>query len=151
MVTELEPIWKQFEETYAALRAALALVPDDRLSWQPAPDATPAGRIAQHIARANETYANFMEGVARRAGWELEENASRERIHQRLDAPEARVRACFEGMTAEQLGSVRADDWRPLGEPVTGPLDALWFAHQMVRHSAYHLGQINYIHLLLGL
>jgi hypothetical protein len=34
---------------------------------------------------------------------------------------------------------------------VAGPLDSLWFAHQMVRHTAYHLGQVNYLHLLLGL
>jgi hypothetical protein len=30
-----------------------------------------------------------------------------------------------------------------------GPLDALWFAGQMVRHSVYHPGQINYILRLL--
>jgi hypothetical protein len=32
---------------------------------------------------------------------------------------------------------------------VLGPLDALWFCNQIVRHTAYHLGQINYILLLL--
>jgi hypothetical protein len=37
----------------------------------------------------------------------------------------------------------------PLGPEVQGPLDAMWFAQQIVRHSAYHLGQINYILRLL--
>lgn len=152
MLIELEPVWKQFQETYTVLRAAIAVVPDDRLAWQPSPEATSVALIAQHIARANENYANSMEGIRHRADWTLEEDAPRERILQRLDASEARVRACFEGMTAEPLRCVRADRWGPLSGPkATGPLDSLWFAHQMVRHSAYHLGQIHYIHLLLGL
>ena len=49
---------------------------------------------------------------------------------------------------ARQIGSdlhlPLAEDWNPLGPPVEGPLDALWFAHQIVRHSAYHLGQVSY-------
>lgn len=152
MLPELQPVWQQFQETYTVLRAALAVLPDDRLTWRPAPGATSAALIAQHIARANLRYASLMEGNPRRPEWELEEEALRERIRERLDASEARVRACFEGMTAEALRCVRADDWGPLSGPgVTGPLDSLWFAHQMVRHSAYHLGQIHYIHLLLGL
>jgi uncharacterized damage-inducible protein DinB len=152
MLAELEPVWKQFSETYAALRAAIAVVPDDRLAWQPSPEATPVARIAQHIARANETYANFMEGTPRRSDWTLEDAAARDLILRRLDDSEARVHTCLEGLTAEALYRTRADRWGPLSGPeVTGPLNSLWFAHQMVRHTAYHLGQINYIHLLLGL
>ena len=35
MIPELEPIWTQFLETYAALRDALTQVPHDRLTWRP--------------------------------------------------------------------------------------------------------------------
>ena len=52
-------------------------------------------------------------------------------------------------MTPERLRQIRADRWGPLGPEVPGPLDALWFALQMMRHSAYHLGQINVYLLLL--
>jgi len=32
---------------------------------------------------------------------------------------------------------------------VAGPLDSIWFLEQMIRHKAYHLGQINYLDLML--
>jgi hypothetical protein len=80
--------------------------------------------------------------------WELEERPSRQRLLERLEESEGCVRDAFEGMTLEALLQTRADCWRPLGPEVEGPLDALWFALQMVRHSAYHLGQIN-VYLLL--
>jgi uncharacterized damage-inducible protein DinB len=151
MLPELEPVWKQFQETYAAVREALAVVPDDRLAWRPAAEATSVARITQHIARANLAYSNSIEGLPRDRRWEIDENAGRELILQRLTESEERVRACLEGITANELRRSRAEEWAPLGPRVAGPLDALWFAQQMVRHSAYHLGQINYIHLLLGL
>ena len=51
MIPELEPVWKQFQETYAALRDALAQVPDDRLTWRPGPRANSVSGIVQHITR----------------------------------------------------------------------------------------------------
>ena len=57
MTSELEPVWKQFTETYDALRQALAEVPDDRLHWKPGPAATTAAQITQHIAGGNRRYA----------------------------------------------------------------------------------------------
>ena len=53
------------------------------------------------------------------------------------------VHATLSRMTPDTLGQARADGWDPLGPEVAGPLDGLWFALQMVRHSAYHLGQLN--------
>ena len=82
-------------------------------------------------------------------GIELTESPSRElllRANWRLRRGE--VQETFEQLTPAGLRQVRADGWRPLGLPVEGPLDSLWFAMQVVRHSAYHLGQMN-VYLLM--
>jgi uncharacterized damage-inducible protein DinB len=151
MLAELTPIWKQFEETYAALRQALIAVPDDWLAWCPAPGATCVAAIVQHIAGANVRYCNMIEHGERGRSWDVEEHADRDLLLQRLALSEERVRSCLAGLDEAGLRRVIADRWHPLGPEVKGPLDALWFAHQIVRHSAYHLGQVNYILLLLGL
>jgi uncharacterized damage-inducible protein DinB len=148
VISELEPVWKQLGETYDALREALAEVPDERLAWRPGPAANTVALIVQHIARANIRYANMMERSDRGVPWELEESPGRQRLVERLDESERQVRETFERMTPEALRQTRADRWGPLGPEVRGPLDALWFAMQMVRHSAYHLGQIN-VYLLV--
>lgn len=148
MISELEPVWKQFTETYDALRQALAEVPDDRLHWKPGPQATTVSEITQHIAGGNRRYAAMIDGIPLVRG-PLEEGLGHARLLQLLAESEERVRSVFEALPAEDLHRKRADDWNPLGPEVEGPLDALWFGQQMVRHSAYHLGQINYILRLL--
>lgn len=148
MIPELEPIWRQLQETYAAIRDALAQVPDERLHWKPGPAASNVGWIVQHLARANLVYANFMEHGSRGQHPEFEEMPSRRHLLDRLAQSEQGVRESFERMTAEALRQIRADGWSPLGPDVKGPLDGLWFALTMVRHSAYHLGQIN-VYLLI--
>lgn len=151
MIAELEPVWKQLGETYDAFREALAQVPDERLHWRPGPKANTPADIVQHVARANVRYAGMMEQSTGGSRWEIEESPSRARLLERLDQSERWVRETFERMTLEALRQSRADSWNPLGPPVEGPLDALWFAMQMVRHSAYHLGQVNvYLILLEG-
>jgi uncharacterized damage-inducible protein DinB len=147
MITELEPIWKQFAETYEAVRQALAEVPDERLVWRPGPKANTVAWMVQHIARGNIGYSMMALGE-RGQRWEPEERPSRPRLLERLDESEGCVRNAFERIAPAALRQTRAERWRPLGPEVEGPLDALWFALQMVRHSAYHLGQIN-VYLLL--
>jgi len=149
MIPDLEPVWKQFTETYEALRQALAEVPEDRLAWRPGPKANTVAGIVQHIARANIGYAHVMEHGERGPRWQPEESPSRQWLLDRLDESAQRVQETFEWMTPERLRQIRADRWGPLGPEVPGPLDALWFALQMMRHSAYHLGQINVYLLLL--
>ena len=148
MTSELEPVWKQFAETYAALREALAEVPDARLSWKPGPATNGVDGIVQHVIRGNTVYANFMERGERGAVGEPEANPSRQSLLARLDESEQRVREQFERMTSETVRQVRAPRWQPLGPEAEGPHDALWFAMQMVRHTAYHLGQVN-LYLLI--
>ena len=149
VIEELEPIWQQFIETYAALRDALAHVPDSRLTWRPGPQANSVAWIVQHVNRGNLGYAHVMESGEPGPRPDLAESPSRERLIQRLRESEQTVRETYDRMTPEALRQPRADRWNPLGSEVQGPLNALWFAMQMVRHSAYHLGQINVYLLML--
>jgi len=150
MIDELRPVWKQFEETYVALRDSLAAVPDDALAWRPGRQAVSVAHIVQHVASANSHYASRMDGVERERGGEYEDEPSRAWLVERLNESERRVREAFERVTSDTLRRHCAHEWRPLNEepPVRGPLDVLWFALQTVRHSAYHLGQVN-LYLLL--
>ena len=151
MLRELQPIWKQFQETYDALRQSLTMMPDEWLGWQPASGATSVAEITQHIARANITYSNMIERGERGSRREIDPDADRAFLLLRLAESEERVRSCLEKLTEADLRRERASVWHPLGPEVKGPLDSLWFALQIVRHTGYHLGQINYILMLLGL
>lgn len=148
MIGALEPVWRQFSETYLSIRQALGEMSDDRLLWTPGPKATSAASIVRHIARANLVYCSQIEGNPARAVLP-EEEPDRAQLLELLDRSEERVRSVFDQATEEELRALRAEDWGPLGYPVEGPLDGLWFAHQIVRHSAYHMGQIVYLLLLL--
>ena len=148
MTRELEPVWKQFTETYDALREALAVVPDDRLAWKPGPAARSAGTIVAHIVGANRRYCSLAAGAGLPSR-SLEEIPGRRGLLELLQESEEHVREVFERLSPEGLRRQCANDWSPLGPTVQGPLDGLWFCHQIVRHTAYHLGQINYILLLI--
>jgi len=150
MIDALKPVWKQFEETYRALRYSLAEVPDADLTWSPGGEAMSVARLIQHTASANINYVRHMEGSDRGRAWEYQEAPPRGWLVARLDESEQRVRDVFYAMTPESLARACADDWSPLSDsnPVEGPLDALWFALQAVRHTAYHLGQLN-VYLLV--
>jgi uncharacterized damage-inducible protein DinB len=148
MIPELEPIWKQLDETYAAIRHVLAEVADERLTWRPGTSANSVAAIVQHIARANIRYASMIDTGQPGPGIELTDNPPRGLLEQQLEASQSRAKETFERITPAELRRIRADNWGPLGMPVEGPLDSLWFALQMVRHSAYHLGQMN-VYLLM--
>jgi uncharacterized damage-inducible protein DinB len=152
MIDALKPVWKQSEETYQALRHSLAAVPDADLTWSPGGEAMSVARLIQHIASANINYMRHMEGSDRGRTWEYQEAPPRAWLAERLDESEQRVREVFDAMTPESLARFCAYDWAPLSDSnlVEGPLDALWFALQAVRHTAYHLGQLNVYLLVLA-
>src|SRR5690348_6693700 len=103
MIEALAPIWQQFIETDAALRLALAEVPDERLLWRPGPQANSVAWIVQHVTRGNFCYAHVMEHGERGTLPEFEENPSRERLLERLRESEQQVRETFERMTPAML------------------------------------------------
>lgn len=150
MLDTLKPVWKQFEETYQDLRYALAAVSDDDLTWSPGGEARSVAGLIQHIASANFLYMRILEGDMREHTWEFQDAPTRTWLEERLDESERDVQEVFDAITAGSLAYPRADDWSPLSDVnlVVGPLDGLWFALQAVRHTAYHLGQLN-VYLLM--
>lgn len=151
MIAELKPVWKQFQETYQALRDSLGQAPEHRLEWRPGEKASSIAHIVQHVISANYGYVNMMEQVVREVAWEYHDHRGRGWLLERLNESEKTVRDAFEHLSAGDLNRTCAREWHPLNEqpPVEGPLDALWFALQIVRHTAYHLGQVNLYLLLL--
>lgn len=151
MIETLQPVWKQFTETYQDLRLALARVPDNALTWSPGGEARSVAHLVQHIASANLLYVRVME-FREPEEWAFQPAPSRAWLEERLDESEAQVREVFESMTPELLERYCAADWTPLSEEnlVGGGLTALWFALQVLRHTAYHLGQLNTYLLVLA-
>lgn len=149
MIDKLKPIWRQLAEVYDALEAVMADIPDGALDWKPSSNATTAGFIAQHIGRANITYANLMQTGGREPRYEIAPGISRAAIMERVRTSRECVLAVFDTLPPDRLCAICADEWAGLGPSAEGPLDALWFARLMVSHSAYHVGQLNYISRLL--
>jgi uncharacterized damage-inducible protein DinB len=150
VIREIEPVWKQFQETYHVLRGALAQVPDERLAWRPGGKANSIAAIVQHIISANRRYVGVIEVSEGNPSVAAAQPVTRTGLLQFLDESERHVRQALERLTPERLNEPRADRWGDWDDGSQGnTLDVLWFAMQMVRHSAYHLGQINLYLLML--
>jgi uncharacterized glyoxalase superfamily protein PhnB len=143
LIPELEPVWKRWEETHTALLEAIDALPADRWQWRPTPGATTAGEIIAHIARAEARYAAVIAAeTLPEPRWQVHDReAARHAVGSAADAARTRV----EQLAVADLTRPCAQHWHPLGPRVEGPLDVRWFIEQMVRHKAYHLGQLNYI------
>src|SRR5690349_12804921 len=140
MIPALRPIFRHLEETYEAVRISIESAGERGLGWTPSPDAPTFARITEHIASANHTYATVIGPADVRRTWEYDSSPTREWLLARLDESLATARQTIAGVTEENLYDSRADDWCPNcdEQEIQGPLDALWFAQQMVRHTAYH-------------
>lgn len=152
MIAALVPALRLLEENYEALRISLNSVPDVQLDWSPGADTNPLSVIVQHIARGNLVYASVIGPEDHRPSWKPEPSISRQDLLDRLDHSLAVSRATLEGVTEENLRNSRCDDWCPNCDEqlIQGPLDAEWFAFQMGRHTAYHLGQVNLYLRMMG-
>jgi len=151
MIPTLAPIFQCLEETYEAVRISIEQAGDSRLGWKPAPNTKTFAEIAEHIASANLTYATVIGPGDVKRQWQIDPSPAKDWLLARLDESLATARQTLEGVTEENLHDSRENDWCPNCEEqlIQGPLDALWFAQQMVRHTAYHLGQLNlYLRLL---
>lgn len=152
MLDVFVPVFRQLEETVDAVRIAIELAGPNRLGWRPSPDTPTFAEIVEHIANGNLAYATVIGPANVRRKWEYEPSPAKEWLLARLDESLTASRVAIEGVTADNIHDSRADDWNPNCEEQTieGPLDALWFAMQMARHTAYHLGQLNFCLRLMG-
>jgi hypothetical protein len=152
MIPTLGPILRQLEETCEAVRISIESAGESGLGWKPAPHVNTFAEIAEHIASGNLAYATVIGPANVRRAWEIDPTPTKEWLLARLDESLATARQTIEGVTEENLHVSRAADWCPNCDEqlIQGPLDALWFTQQMVRHTAYHLGQLNlYLQLMV--
>ncbi len=153
MIPTLNPIFRQLEETYDAVRISIELAGESQLGWKPALNANTFAEVAEHIASANLTYATVIGPTNVQRKWEFELAPTTSWVLARLDESLATAKSTIEGVTDDNLHESRSDDWCPNCDEqlIQGPLDALWFVQQMVRHTAYHLGQLNLYLRLMGI
>ncbi|HTE20770.1 MAG TPA: DinB family protein [Armatimonadota bacterium] len=146
MLAELVPVRNRWEETQAALLDCLSGIPDEQFLWKPAPQATSASEIVTHIARAEIGYALLVLQHPREQRPDFTVTNRASALGAMETAAGWAVRAMDE---VTELDRVVTQEWYPLGPRVEGPLTALWFIEQMIRHKAYHLGQLWYLRMLL--
>jgi uncharacterized damage-inducible protein DinB len=153
MIPTLIPIFQQLEETCDAVRISIDQAGESGFGWKPASNAKTFAEIAEHIASANLTYATFIGPADVKRTWVIDPSPTKEWLLARLDESLDTARQTIAGVTEENLHDSRCDDWCPNCDEqlIEGPLDALWFAQQMVRHTAYHLGQLNLYLRLMGI
>lgn len=147
MIPILQPVYQRWDETQISLLDCLSQFPADRYRWHPGPKASCAGDILLHIARGETGYARMALGQPREPlEAAVADHASALAV---LQTAADRARDAFERLTEADLEQVVAEVWHPLSTKVEGPMTPLWFLEQMIRHKAYHLGQLWYISLLL--
>lgn len=153
MLDKLKPVARQLDETYEALHISLNLVSDEQLGWSPGGDTNTLAEIAQHIAWSNITYAGVIRAREIEREWQVEAAPARSTLLSRLEDSQRIAHDALAILTDDHIHISRADDWCPNCDEqlIPGPLDGFWFAMQMVRHTAYHLGQINLYLRMLGI
>ena len=147
MIPELRETWRRWDETHAALLDCLEQFPAQAFEWRPAPNATTASEIVIHIARAELGYSLRVAGrVVERPEYRVRNRAEALEVVNAAADQASRIVDC---LRIQDLGRVVAEEWYPLGPRVEGPLTVEWFIEQMVRHKAYHLGQLWYLSMML--
>lgn len=147
MLTELQPIRQRWEETHDALLQIIEQLPADRWQWQPAAGATTAAGIVQHIANSEKRYVEAIRALER-GHYPRKAVTDLATARAALDEAARLARECFDQLAAADLKRVCAETWAPLGPRLDRPFDVLWFLEQIIRHQAYHLGQLNYLLLM---
>lgn len=140
------------ESAKTRLIHALEAVPDDKLTWTPAPTAKSALKIAAHAAISNNSFAMMLRGDPLPdipfeqifAKIEEMENAvtTREEAIKLIEENTATAIAALNGLTTERLGQ---EVQTPFGSmPIT-------FIMMLVgRHPDSHAAQIDYLQTIWG-
>jgi uncharacterized damage-inducible protein DinB len=136
--TELEDYRDHLERCRAVTLAVLDAVPDEHLSWRPAPDLFTVGQQLVHIAQAEDRYIHGLFT----GDWDYERVRlpkpvpPRAQIRTLYEDVRQRTRSHLEGLSDERFGDViEVPD-----APVSWSLRAwLWF---ILEHELLHRGQL---------
>lgn len=126
-----------FEETAQVFLFNLDFIPDDKLSWKPAPDAKSVLEIINHLAEFLNSISSRLESQDA----EFVPAANRSQAKQVLARSAERFASAVHGATAQALGAKFRDDM---------PLTLGWMATAATLDTIHHAGQIAYIQTLLG-
>ena len=142
---ELQDIRSITALTYDQLRHALELIPDDKMAFKAAPLATTPAQIVIHACSADLSYLRVIDGEARSVPVRAEESPTKAQLLELINDTEQSVTGLLDGLDENALGELRKLRWRTEGATVR------WIVLHMLRHKHYHVGQLNYIHFLLGI
>jgi len=130
--------------TYDQLQHALELIPDDRMSFKAAESATTPAQIVIHACAADLSYSNLIDGGSRQVPSRAQDDPSKDALLRLVADTRQDVAALLDGMDEGDLDAERNLRWRD-------PSTVRWVVLHMLRHKHYHVGQLNYIHFLLGI
>jgi len=118
----------------------LNFVPDDKLDWQPAPEAKSVLDIAHEIALSTDSISNLM--ISGQYQKNVARPATREEAQNAITAAAQTYAEALRGLTQEQLSGNVQFPWgeMPMQQVVEMP----------VIEATHHHGQIAYIQTLLG-
>ena len=137
----------------AKLLKIFELVPDDKLTWSPSPDARTAVQIVAHCGLANGAFATILRGeklplpadpaeasaMIRKGGRDV---TSRETAVQMLESSTADVLAALDKVSAEMFGTSPDSPFGPIPFP-------FWMGVPG-DHMTGHAHQIEYIQTIWG-
>lgn len=127
---------------YEGLREAVAALPAAQLGWKPAAQASSVAEILNHLS----AWEGFLLAAAQRGEARAQTAVGPVTpgpALSKLDALHERFLGFIEGLSPDALDTKRNVAGR---EVTVRELVLRW-----LRHEHYHVGQINYIHFLLGL
>ncbi|MDH7571159.1 MAG: DinB family protein [Armatimonadota bacterium] len=125
---------QRFLKTFAA-------VPDDKLSWSPAPTAKSALQIAAHAAAVNRGLAALIAGKPYPASPQ-EAPTTRAAAVKALEESAAEVQAALEGVRPDEVDTVIEAPWMKAPRVV--------FMNLVATHLQSHAAQIDYLQTIWG-
>jgi len=153
MLQDLSPTARQLTETFSVFRETIAGFPPGALDRQFGGRSQSVTDIVSHVVAAQHRYDSLIRKTSDSPPSvpTLPSPATNLALCGALDLAVEEALACLEAVTPDTLHDPLAYTWGDWVADSSGnPLDARWFAGQMLRHAAYHLGQVNVYALMLA-
>ncbi len=133
-------------EVRPPLEEALALVPDDKLEWTPAPEMITLGNIFMHISEASDYWISTVIDNKESIDYTPCQCPSKEEIKRLLSLHWERLEAFF-GRAPKILEKTYDRTLRGKQETLSGT----WIMLHLLEHDIHHRSQINHYLRILGI
>lgn len=151
MIPELSTPAQQLRETFRLFQKAVGEVPETLLNQNFGGKTRSVAAIVGHVIAAQTRYETLVQngidgGEIPTVEFPIVSHAT---LVDALEQSLAGGLRCLENVAASEVGKPLAQWWGVwVGGKEETALDVTWFAAQMVRHAAYHCGQI-YVYALM--